>query len=99
METLKRFKIYKSKAKLSSLLTNSISIQPSFYVLVTTQQNEEAQFESLWFNRWNGETEMKLCKHDDLRDLEEMYNLYGYIGKFQVTSGNLKTLNILFIFT
>lgn len=89
MESLKRFKIYKSKAKLSSLLTHTVSIQPSFYVLVTALPNDEGKLESLWFNRWNGDTEMKLCNNEDLKELEELYTLFGYIGKFQVTSGNL----------
>jgi hypothetical protein len=53
------FKLYKTKLKLSSLLSSSHSVQstpPSFYVL-TYQLNS-----SLWFNRSNGDIQFKKSK-------------------------------------
>ena len=62
MDNLQKFGLYKSKAKLSNLLS-SVSIQPSFYVLAAqlrdTDYNETI---GLYFNRWSGTQEVKKIK-------------------------------------
>ena len=62
MDKIQKFKLYKSKAKLSSLLQNTVSIQPSFYVLSKPSKNDNENIKTIWFNRWNGEIELKYSK-------------------------------------
>jgi len=58
MDSLQVFRLYKSKAKLSSLLQHTVSIQPSFYVLAAGGGGDEP-LDTIWFNRWNGTQELK----------------------------------------
>ncbi len=60
MDSLQVFRLYKSKAKLSSLLQHTVSIQPSFYVLAAGgASNSDEPLDTIWFNRWNGTQELK----------------------------------------
>ncbi len=93
MENLNIYKLYKSKVKLSTLLQQqTISIQPSYYVLVVcssnnSSSNEDKYLQSMWFNRWTGEINFKNLTFLDLEVLEEICSVYGFIGKFQISSG------------
>lgn len=62
MDGLRKFRLLKSKAKLSSLLGNSTTTtQPSFYVLTTVGQAQD-KTETVWFNRLNSDVDLKYSK-------------------------------------
>lgn len=66
MDGLRKFRLLKSKAKLSSLLGNSTAsttttTQPSFYVLTTVGQASD-KTETVWFNRLNSDVDLKYSK-------------------------------------
>ncbi len=56
---MQTYRLYKSKAKLSSLLQHTVSIQPSFYVLAANGTDDDPEIDTIWFNRWNGTQELK----------------------------------------
>jgi hypothetical protein len=92
------FKLFKTKSKLSNLLstsstanstssTNQSNSTPSYYILVKLDDlsnKTEDGIDSLWFNRSTGEVTFK--KAQDLSEFDEISKVYGFIGKFQVNS-------------
>ena len=76
------FKLYRTKLKLSNLLNQQQQVNQASHLALVDQTSKQ----SIWFNRSSGDIQFKF--NSQTNDLEELSQVNGYIGKFQINSNS-----------